>query len=262
MLINTSGGKDSQTALRAVVQLAKLQSYPLDRIEAVHADLGKVEWEGVPELAREQAEHYGLKFTVVKRRTKDGDESTTLLDYVRDRRKWPSNTTRYCTSDFKRGPCLRALTALDRQVRGNQVHTRILNVFGFRAQESPVRAKKQWLEINDKASNKSREVFNWLPIHDWTEEQVWEDIKTSGVRYHRAYDLGMPRLSCCFCIFAPKAALVIAGRDKPELLQEYVELEQEIGHTFRMDLSLAEVQEAVTKDERLDLVQLDGAWNM
>jgi hypothetical protein len=72
----------------------------------------------------------------------------------------------------------------------------------------------------------------------------------------------MPRLSCVFCIFAPKAALVIAGKDKPELLQEYVDLEAEIGHTFRTDLTLAEVQEAVNRGDEPDLVELDAQWNM
>jgi 3'-phosphoadenosine 5'-phosphosulfate sulfotransferase (PAPS reductase)/FAD synthetase len=263
VLVNTSGGKDSQTVLRQVVLLAQRQGYDLDLIEAVHADLGKVEWEGVKELAREQAEHHGLRFTAVKRRTKDGDESTSLLDYVRDRRKWPSSTTRYCTSDFKRGPALRALTALDRRIRPVwKAHIRLLNVFGFRAEESPARAKKVVLETNKRATTKSRHVDDWLPIHDWTETDVWDDIKASGVRSHRAYTLGMPRLSCVFCIFAPKAALVIAGKDKPELLQEYVDLEAEIGHTFRTDLTLAEVQEAVNRGDEPDLVELDAQWNM
>jgi 3'-phosphoadenosine 5'-phosphosulfate sulfotransferase (PAPS reductase)/FAD synthetase len=263
VLVNTSGGKDSQTVLRQVVLLAQRQGYDLDLIEAVHADLGKVEWEGVKELAREQAEHHGLRFTAVKRRTKDGDESTSLLDYVRDRRKWPSSTTRYCTSDFKRGPALRALTALDRRIRPVwKAHIRLLNVFGFRAEESPARAKKVVLETNKRATTKSRHVDDWLPIHDWTETDVWDDIKASGVRSHRAYTIGMPRLSCVFCIFAPKAALVIAGKDKPELLQEYVDLEAEIGHTFRQDLTLAEVQEAVNRGDEPDLVELEGQWNM
>ena len=55
----------------------------------------------------------------------------------------------------------------------------------------------------------------------------------------------MPRLSCCFCIFAPKDALVIAGRANPELLAEYVAVEQEIGHSFRNGFKIAEVQKAI-----------------
>lgn len=51
----------------------------------------------------------------------------------------------------------------------------------------------------------------------------------------------MPRLSCSFCIFAPKAAALRAGPERPALLAELVEMEQEMGHTFRTDYSLAEV---------------------
>jgi hypothetical protein len=52
----------------------------------------------------------------------------------------------------------------------------------------------------------------------------------------------MSRLSCCFCIFAPKAALLLAGKHNPELLAEFVALESRINHRFRVDLALADVQ--------------------
>ena len=68
--------------------------------------------------------------------------------------------------------------------------------------------------------------------------------------YHPAYDLGMPRLSCCFCIFSPRSALLLAGRHNPELLDEYVRVERAIGHRFRQDLSLAEVQQALARGEQ------------
>ncbi len=262
VLINTSGGKDSQTMLRQVVLLARRQGYPLDRIEAAHQDLDYLEWDGVKDLAREQVEHYGLRFSVTRRRTADGDETSTILDKVRERKKWPSRSQRYCTSDFKRGPGLRVLTAMDKRLQGNQVNRRYLYVMGFRAQESPARKKLPWLEKNKRASSRFKSVETWLPIHDWTEDEVWADIKASGVRHHRAYDIGMPRLSCCFCIFAPKAALMIAGREKPELLQEYVDVEREIGHKFTQALSIEEVQQAIQEGEQPDLVDLDGEWNM
>lgn len=55
----------------------------------------------------------------------------------------------------------------------------------------------------------------------------------------------MPRLSCVFCIFSPLDALVLAGIHNPELLDEYVKVEAEIGYTFRADLSLAEVKRKI-----------------
>ena len=51
--------------------------------------------------------------------------------------------------------------------------------------------------------------------------------------YHHAYDLGMPRLSCVFCIFAPESALLVAGKHNPDLLKQYVAVEEKIGHSFK-----------------------------
>jgi hypothetical protein len=44
-----------------------------------------------------------------------------------------------------------------------------------------------------------------------------------------------------FCIFAPEAALQIAGLAHPELLAEYVRVEKKIGHTFKRHLPIAKV---------------------
>ena len=84
-------------------------------------------------------------------------------------------------------------------------------------------------------------------------------IKASGVRHHPAYDLGMPRLSCCFCIFSPRSALLLAGKHNPELLGEYVRVEQAIGHTFRKELPLADIQQALADGEEPGPVQ---DWTM
>lgn len=70
------------------------------------------------------------------------------------------------------------------------------------------------------------------------------------MRHHPAYDLGMPRLSCCFCIFSPRSALLLAGKHNPELLARYVEVERRIGHAFRLELPLASVQLALTAGEK------------
>jgi hypothetical protein len=42
----------------------------------------------------------------------------------------------------------------------------------------------------------------------------------------------------------------LAGKHNPELLAEYVAVERRIGHTFRQNLSLAEVQQAVAAGEK------------
>ena len=45
----------------------------------------------------------------------------------------------------------------------------------------------------------------------------------------------MPRLSCCFCIYAPPEALLLSGYHNRALLDEYVRVEAAIGHAFKFD---------------------------
>lgn len=260
IVVNTSGGKDSQTALRKVCLKADSLGV-LDRVVAVHADLGRVEWPGVPELAERQASAYGVEFFKVRKRNLKGEEGEVILDMVRRRRKWPSPTQRYCTSDFKRTPCSRVFTTLGkRSCAAGTGRPRLLNVFGFRSEESPFRRKLPSLWRDDRLTNSAKEVWTWLPIQDWLLDEVWADIRASGIPYHFAYDLGMPRLSCCFCIFAPKAALMIAGRANPELLNEYVQVENETGHDFRQGMPIRTIQEAIARGEQAG--EMDGNWNM
>jgi 3'-phosphoadenosine 5'-phosphosulfate sulfotransferase (PAPS reductase)/FAD synthetase len=249
-VINSSAGTDSQAMLDVVCRLAREQG-ALHRVVVVHADLGRVEWQGTRELAETQAKAYGVRFEVVKR--PQGD----LLDHVLARGKWPSPSARYCTSDHKRGPVTTLFTRLTRELNGR--HARILNCLGLRAEESPARAKRVPFELDRRDSNGKRTVFTWLPIHDWTTAQVWERIRQSGVPYHPAYDLGMPRLSCCFCIFSPREALMLAGKHNPDLLARYVEVEKRIGHTFKANLSLADVQRALDDGEEPGPVR---TWSM
>jgi 3'-phosphoadenosine 5'-phosphosulfate sulfotransferase (PAPS reductase)/FAD synthetase len=132
--------------------------------------------------------------------------------------------------------------------KGHASPCRVLECLGFRADESSARAKRKPFSRNARATNGKRMVDTWLPIHQWSLAQVWASIKASGVPYHFAYDLGMPRLSCCFCIFAPKAALVLAARHNPELLEDYIGVERRTGHQFKKDLSLIEIQTAARND--------------
>jgi 3'-phosphoadenosine 5'-phosphosulfate sulfotransferase (PAPS reductase)/FAD synthetase len=255
IVVNTSAGKDSQAMMDYVCKLAKAAGV-LDRVVAVHADLGRVEWKGTRELAEEQAKHYGIRFFVVRR------EKGDLLAQVRARGMWPDSQNRYCTSDQKRDQVAKFITAITARhlsASSSGTRVRILNCMGFRAQESSARAKRQPLSVNTRVSNGKREVVDWLPIHQWSVDTVWATIKASGVRHHPAYDKGMPRLSCVFCIFAPKDALVVAGRENPELLEEYVRVEKEIGHTFRHGFSIAEVKQAIADGYAPKKIQ---NWNM
>jgi len=242
IIINSSGGKDSLCALHTVATLALEQNYPSSKITVSHQDLGRMEWANTKALAIQQADLYGIKTVISKRIDINGKEET-LLEYVLRRGKWPSNKQRYCTSDFKRGPGARVVTALSKPLGA----CKVLHVFGFRADESPSRSKKEVIQINKKLTTKKRTVIDWLPIHDWSMERVWKTIKDNSLPYHHAYDLGMPRLSCVFCIFSPFDALIIAGIANPQLLDEYVEVESTINHSFKSNFWIKEVKQAIAE---------------
>jgi len=244
ILINSSAGKDSQAMLDFVVEQCDRARVPRARLVVAHADLGRVEWPGTRQLAEEQARHYGLEFVAVSR--PQGD----LLDHIAKRGMFPSPAARFCTSDHKRTPVSTVFTCLAMRSRQQGVsRTRILSCMGLRAEESPARARRQPFAFDARSSNGRRHVDVWLPIHSWTTEQVWQRIRASGVRHHPAYDLGMLRLSCCFCIFSPRSALLLAGKHNPELLAEYVNIEKAIGHAFRLELPLASIQKALEDGE-------------
>jgi 3'-phosphoadenosine 5'-phosphosulfate sulfotransferase (PAPS reductase)/FAD synthetase len=235
ILVNTSAGKDSQAMLDYVVELADAAGVR-DRIVAVHADLGRVEWPGTAELAEEHAAHYGLRIERIAR--PQGD----LLTHIEQRGMFPSSTARYCTSDHKRGQIRKVMTKLVAELALPRP-ARILNCMGLRAQESPARAKKEILRYDAPASGKGtvRQVTEWLPILHWSTEDVWARIAQAGTRAHPAYAEGMPRLSCCFCVLASRGALVRAAQLAPELAAEYAAVEVRIGHRFRNDLSMAQI---------------------
>jgi len=254
ILLNSSAGKDSMASLDVIATQAARQGV-LDRVVVGHADLGRAEWAGTRELAREQAERYGLRFFVVSARGPD------LLERVERRGMWPSPQQRWCTSDLKRGPLRRLMTQLVREHRDRvgEARVRLLNVMGMRAQESPARARKPVSRVDPGASNGRREVTDFLPLFDWAVEDVWHRIGASRMAdlVHPAYAAGMPRLSCRFCILAPKSALVTSARLNPDLAQEYLRVEKATGHRFRMDCSMAEVIEAAHSGEPVAV----GSWS-
>ncbi len=279
IIVNSSAGKDSQAMLDVVATAAAVDPSILARVVVVHADLGRVEWAGTKALVYSQAAAYGLDSRTFDIARPQGDlvqqikdRAATLRARGSDAPAWPSSAARYCTSDQKRGQCAKVLTLLVDEVRqavaagalstidGGPV--RVLNCLGFRADESRARAKRSPLTLNKKASNGKRTVYDYLPIHAWTGDEVRARNIAAPTTTHPAYALGMPRLSCVFCVFAPKAALVIAAKANPALFAEYLALE-DIAGTFRHNFSLAEVADAVAAGDDAEVTAADAAaWNM
>lgn len=222
---NHSGGKDSQ------IQLIRLiERVPASQLLVVHASLGDMEWPGAMELARDQAAAAGLPFIVAK-------AEKTLLQMVARRFEnrpevpsWPSSSTRQCTSDLKRGPIRREVR---RYAKANGFKV-IVNCLGLRAEESPGRAKRSAFS-RLAISNSVATWFEWLPVHEMSSEEVYSAIEAAGQKPHYAYALGNDRLSCVFCIMASRGDLRNGRIQRPDLFEQYVEMEKRTGYTMHMN---------------------------
>lgn len=214
--INDSGGKDSQ-AMK--VFLSKV--VPHDQLVIVHADLPEVDWDGTWDHVRNNS--MGIEHHIVR-------AQKTFFEMVEHRGMFPSPSYRQCTSDLKRNPIEKFI----RNWMKDHGKTLVVNCMGIRAEESAARSKQTPFRFNEKNSKAGREWYDWLPIFDWTINEVWAEIASVGQRRHFAYDLGMSRLSCVFCIMSSKADIITAARNNPELYQRYVETEERLGFTLLM----------------------------
>ena len=217
--VNTSGGKDSQAM---TILLSRI--VPRTQLVAIHAPLGEVEWPGTIEhIEATLPSGMPLILTPVA-------SGKTLLDSIEERGRFPSPSVRWCTSALKRGPIERELRRL---LKANQrFGGRIVSAMGMRAEESAARARKSPWRLNERKSRAGRTWFDWLPIFDLTERQVFRIIRDAGQSPHPAYAMGMSRLSCVFCIMASRADLRTAARLQPALYARYAEIERRIGHTL------------------------------
>ena len=174
---------------------------------------------------------------------------------------WPSNSARWCTSDFKAGPIERELR---RYLKAHpRFGGRLVNAMGMRADESPAQARKRPWRRNDRMSVAGREVFDWLPIFDLSTDNVFRVIRDAGQSPHWAYAAGMTRLSCSFCILGSRADLRRAAELRPSLYRLYADLETRISHTlspsrvFLPDLTGVPVEPANATFDPRDGIRFD-----
>jgi len=215
-IINHSGGKDSQAMTAYLKKIV-----PNEQLIVIHAHLPQVEWEGTIEHIENTIGD--LEFHIVQ-------AQKTFFEMVRHRGKFPDANNRQCTSDLKRGPIEKKIRELAKYKNKRLV----INCMGIRAEESPGRAKKKQFTFNQNQSKAGRKWYNWYPIFNWHLNDVLEVIAISGQQLHWAYQKGMTRLSCCFCILASKADLKTAAICNPELYRNFVALEKELDFTMIM----------------------------
>lgn len=243
-----SGGKDSQATLIEVARRV-----PREQIVVVHASLGAAEWPGALEHARRQADALGVPFLVARNTGlaafhNPANPFLGLVSYragaYPDAPSFPQAANRQCTSDLKRGPMVREVR---RYARARDVHT-VVTCMGMRAAESAKRERMAVWSLSEvrpervsrakKGKNAGRVLrpawhwWEWLPIHHFSTDEVFETIRAAGQEPHPAYAAGNHRLSCVFCIMASRNDLRLGALAHPELYREYVEMERRTGYTL------------------------------
>jgi 3'-phosphoadenosine 5'-phosphosulfate sulfotransferase (PAPS reductase)/FAD synthetase len=299
LFISISGGKDGQAMLSALSRKHRELGWRCG-LFAIHADLGRAEWPQSLPHCEKICEEAGVPLTIVNR--PQGDLVQEIEDRMHklsctERMPWPTATQRYCTADQKRSQLAKAKrkpfwpdaqnryctsdqkrTQIDKELRAYRL---VVSAIGIRGQESRARAKKADFDIDRDLTGKAyrdltpvealdswsqedngRLAFDWLPIFDWSIDEVWEECGTSeadldlrrqayaagyeedaleGWPLHPAYVFGNERVSCVFCVLATQSDLAVGARHNPELFRHYVGLEQSSGFTFQYKKALADV---------------------
>ncbi len=246
---NHSGGKDSQAMFKWLYD-----HVPHEQLIVVHAHLPEVEWEGTIEHIEKTCLDIPV-FVVLANKT--------FFEMVSKRGMWPSPQYRQCTSDLKTNP----ISKFIRDYCKKHHYSRVYNCIGLRAQESSRRAQQTSVKLNKKLTCSFREVWNVLPIHDYSLTQVYEsyhvglnDLYQRQQLYKKGerlraldnwpfiwtYVAGMSRHSCKICIMSSRNDLRCSLKIDPNNYQRYLEKEVEINHKFITPksymLSLTQIQ--------------------
>lgn len=243
LVVNHSGGKDSQRMLGLI-----REEFPAVKTYAVMADTGfeHIKPVSAEDFARASVARFGLDLTVVRNPNK------TYLSMVEKRGKFPSASTRQCTSDLKRGPIAKFIRHLPERV--------IVNCTGIRAAESSNRAKQQPWKFDQTLSAAGRQVWNWMPIFWASLNDVLSWHWQAGMPLHPVYIPSyhqdgttggyLRRLSCRLCIFSTKSDIMAIYQNDREAFNLVSDLERQISFTMRADKSLIQIIEQNDQDGR------------
>ena len=118
----------------------------------------------------------------------------------------PTRICRYCCQEFK-----------ERNVCGKGGG--ILTTTGVRKAESPRRKSRSKYET----CQSDRGVNFYHPIVNWTDEQVWDFIKTEHIPYCRLYDEdGITRIGCVGCPLASSEKILAEFKRWPQFEKAYL----------------------------------------
>jgi 3'-phosphoadenosine 5'-phosphosulfate sulfotransferase (PAPS reductase)/FAD synthetase len=208
-VFNLSGGKDSSAALFAAMPMLDALGHPRERRIAVHADLGRAEWDCTPQTVQAIAARANIPLTIRRRQSGDlferwhqrfeaGKARYEELSTYNLIGPWSSASLRFCTSEQKAqviGPYLAR----------NLAGAIIIQIIGIRRDESSARsAAPNWKKDTRFAADGNRAgttMLIWHPVLDWSNDDVFDFHKANAIPLHEAYtQYGSTRLSCRYCV--------------------------------------------------------------
>jgi 3'-phosphoadenosine 5'-phosphosulfate sulfotransferase (PAPS reductase)/FAD synthetase len=252
LVFNLSGGKDSTVSLFAAMLHLDTVGHPRERRLAVHADLGRAEWDATPAMVERIAALAGVPLLVVRRQAGDliarweqrfenGKARYEALSTYNLIGPWSSASLRFCTSEHKAqviGP------ELARRLRG----ATIVNVIGIRRDESSSRARTPVSKADERFAKPGNAagtaMLVWHPIVAWSEAQVFGAHGMLGLPLHEAYTrYGSPRLSCWYCVLSSLDGLTASASapGNAEIYRHLVALEARSTFSFQPARWLADV---------------------
>ena len=250
VVFNLSGGKDCGAAAALTMAWLDAIGHPQELRWAIHADLGRAEWQFTAAQVEAQAHALGLRLMVVRAGSGDlvdrfenrwslGLEAYCDLRLYNLRGPWSSPKLKFCQSEKKiqvMGP------HLAREFAGRT----IINVVGIRREESDARASTPVGKVDHrfaKPDNRAgTSMLLWHPIVDVLEDEVFEINRRYGIPLAESYAMGSTRHSCALCIMGSLNDLSVGAEGHPWLYRHYVEMEAVSTFSFQQGRWLADIR--------------------
>jgi len=248
LLIAFSGGKDSVAMVLYLLDMG----IPKDRIELHHHDVdghgsNLFDWPCTPSYCQAFGDAFELPIIFswraggIRREIYREEEGLQDVYYhtgqlhrlpsrkgSSTRRKFPAVSadlrTRWCSSVVK-------IDVLSRVVNDRFKSGNLLILTGERRQESAARSRYKAYE-KYRSYTKARNAWQWRPVIDFQEAQVWDLYRKYRVQPHPCYELGWSRCSCQLCIFSSPNTWASINELAPWKVRELAAMEEDLEHTL------------------------------
>ncbi|MBV6717181.1 hypothetical protein [Paenibacillus chitinolyticus] len=167
----------------------------------------------------------------------------TKMGKVSTRKKFPAQSanllTRWCSAAAKSDPARRVLNNNPRYSGSTMRPKKILYVTGERRSEGGNRCNYLKTEKH-RSSSKKRIIHHWRPVIDETKAAMFDLHREFGIMPHPVYYLGFGRVSCMGCVFSTAHQWAALQHIDEGRVQQFADMEQQIGHTIDVKLSITE----------------------